>query len=204
MNNLSFIYRTIYKTAFCCSESPSGLGSYYECLLVVEIPRRHLEVSAEQHRHLGQRQRPMNRDVRSVVLHRPARIGGSEFTLNVQLLEKCLIAHLLQQTHAAEAGHVYGSRRTFNFFRWDWILRCGCRTPFEIEANTMIFHYIDEVLTITQDPQDFRSSREQRVTIRSESKERVTFFSFLVHQVSCIARVRRHAPPPLSTHTTLT
>lgn len=98
-----------------------------ECLLVVEIPRRHVEVTADQHRHLGQCQRPLDRDVIAVVLHRPAGRRRSKLCRHVQLLQEGLVPQLLQHTDTAETRHVAGPRFAFHLLSGQQQLRCGGR-----------------------------------------------------------------------------
>lgn len=74
-----------------------------ERLLVGQVLRRHLEVAAQEHGHVGQVEGPPHRDVRAVMLHRPAGRGLFGRRGELQLLEEGLVAQLLYHAFLAEA-----------------------------------------------------------------------------------------------------
>lgn len=117
-------------------------SSQDERLLVVQIPRRHVELSANQHRHLSQCQRSTDRDVRSIVLHCPAGRWCSEFRGHVQLLQERLVPYLLQSTYPTETRHVRGPTVLLDNLRWDEELRDRSGTPAQIKDDSVILHGI--------------------------------------------------------------
>lgn len=145
-------------------------SSQDERLLVVQIPRRHVELSANQHRHLSQCQRSTDRDVRSIVLHCPAGRWCSEFRGHVQLLQERLVPYLLQSTYTTETRHVRGPTVLLDDLRWDEELRDRSGTPAQIKDDSVILHGITGDVVVG-DKTDTHSGTREDDTSRSDRRQ---------------------------------
>lgn len=111
-------------------------------LLVVEIPRRHVEIAANQHRHLSQIQGSSNRNMGAIMLHGPTGRWCSKLRRHMQLLQEGLVADLLESAHSAETLHRNRPRLSFNFLSRDGVLGHGSRAPSQLKQDTVILDRI--------------------------------------------------------------
>lgn len=124
--------------------STSSLALQDEGLLVLQILRGHLEVAADQHGNLGQVQRPVDGQVRAVVLHGPVGEGSvDDVRGDVQLRQEGLVAHLFQHTVLTETGHAAAACLVLDFFDGDGELGDGGGTATGLEHDAKVLDFLN-------------------------------------------------------------